>query len=75
MNYHYQITYSYSCHSEILGEFTDIDEAIKEYNQILNDWELAPHDQYLELEQVFDDYECDTVLYHEFNEGNWECED
>ncbi len=71
----YQITYAYSGHSEILKEFPTEVEAAKAFKTIINDWELEPHDQYLELEYVSPEGNYETVLEHTFNEGNWECED
>ena len=71
----YQITYAYSGHSEILHEAPDRAAACKVYRDILDQWELQPHDQYLELEHVSSEGDYLPVLYHEFNEGNWECED
>ena len=71
----YQITYAYSGHSEILSESDDLESLTKEFYTIIEDWELQPHDQYLELESLSDDYGYQTILEHIFNEGNWECED
>ena len=71
----YQITYAYSGHSEILSESTDLDSLTKEFYQIIEDWDLQPHDQYLELESVDNEYGYETIFEHTFNEGNWECED
>ena len=71
----YQITYAYSGHSEILSESTDLDSLTTEFYQIIEDWDLHPHDQYLELESVDNEYDYQTILEHTFNEGNWECED
>ena len=75
----YQITYAYSGHSEILSESTDLESLTKEFYQIIDDWELQPYDQYLELEECQEvlpnDYDYRTILEHTFNEGNWECED
>jgi len=71
----YQITYAYSGHSEILDDFPTEVEASKAFKTIINDWELAPHDQYLELEYVSPEGDYETILEHTFNEGNWECED
>jgi adenylate kinase family enzyme len=71
----YQITYAYSGHSEILDDFPTEVEAANAFKTIINDWELAPHDQYLELEYVSPEGDYETILEHTFNEGNWECED
>ena len=75
----YQITYAYSGHSEILSESDDLESLTKEFYTIIEDWDLQPHDQYLELEECQEvlpnDFDYRTILEHTFNEGNWECED
>ena len=71
----YQITYAYSGHSEILSESTDLFTISNEYESILDNWKLQPHDQYLELESVDGKYDYQTIAEHTFNKGNWECED
>ena len=71
----YQTTYAYSCHSEILHEAPDLESAYKVYRDILEQWELQPHDQYLELEYIDNEGMYHTVEEHIFNEGNWECEE
>ena len=71
----YQITYAYSGHSEILSESTLLEPLVEEFWCMLDNWELQPHDQYLELESLSGEYDYQTILEHTFNEGNWECED
>ena len=71
----YQITYAYSGHTEILSESDDLESLTKEFYTIIEDWDLQPHDQYLELESLSSEYDYQTILEHTFNEGNWECED
>lgn len=71
----YQITYAYSGHAEILDETPDATKAMNTFRGILSEWELQPHDQYLELEYVSPEGDYETILEHTFNEGNWECED
>jgi hypothetical protein len=71
----YQITYAYSGHAEILSESDDLESLTKEFYTIIEDWDLQPHDQYLELESLSGEYDYQTILEHTFNEGNWECED
>ena len=79
----YQITYAYSGHSEILSESDDLESLTKEFYTIIEDWDLQPQDQYLELVSLptprrileSGEYDYQTILEHTFNEGNWECED
>ena len=72
----YQITYAYSGHSENLFESESKEKAVAEFHDIIKGWKLEAHDQFLELEEFIEpDDVYESVLYHEFNEGNWECED
>lgn len=71
MNGPFTITYDYSGHAEILGEYEDLEEAKKEFAKFVQGWEVQPHDQFLELS----DDDGEEILVHIFNEGNWECEE
>ena len=70
----YYITHHYSGHSDILANFKDLEEAKQEFEKLVKNWELSPSDQFLELWNDECD-ECETVMEHTFNEGNWETED
>ena len=56
-------------------DFLSETKAMNNFRGILSEWELQPHDQYLELEYVSPEGDYETILEHTFNEGNWECED
>ena len=47
----------------VIVRYSESDDLEKFY-QIIDDWDLQPHDQYLELESVADDYDYETILEH-----------
>ena len=69
----FAVTHAYSGHSEMIGEFATFEEAKAFFDKLLENWELQPHDQYLEIYDFNNDGE--ELLVHIFNEGNWECEE